>query len=311
MIRWKPATFSLRWMTWLAPWVGASLGFLYGLVDREVILESLGAPAPFRQLDRLLEFTLPAILGLLAGLLINHARRQRLVNRLLSAENAQFQRHLLTQTLGSHILHEIRNPLHNVGAVVEGWYAHLPPEEVATLQRNIEHLQAIIKQLSRWGALDDALDLREFTSFSSWFDEFERTRIRSQLQQEGVTLGKRLQPVTVAQHPLLLEQCLLSLFNNALEAIRRGTPSHRSILISASLDPEQPGFVEIRLSNTGELYPKETLAKQGGEPIESGHGLGLGLVLAQRTLAQVGGTLRLANEQGRATATLRIPGEAE
>lgn len=310
-MRQRQATFFFKWKPWMAPLVGVSFGFLYALVDRELILESLKAPAPFLWLDRFLEFTLPAILGLLTGLLINHAHRQRRINRLLSAENAQFQRHLLTQTLGSHILHEIRNPLHNVGAVVEGWQARLPPKEVATLQRNLEHLQAIIKQLSRWSTLDDALDLRESTPLCSWFDEFERTRIRSQLHQDNVVLEKRLQDVAVALHPLLLEQCLIALFNNALEAIRRVAPTHRFIRICASVSSEQRGFVEIQLSNTGDLHPEEVLSKQGGEPIKSGHGLGLGLVLVQRTLAHVGGTLRLANEQGRATATLRIPGERE
>ena len=222
-------------------------------------------------------------------------------------ENVKLQRHLLTQTLSAHILHEIRTPLHNLAAVLEDRELRLTPEDVSTLQRNLSRLQTVTAQLSRWTTYDDDLDLRAPVLFDPWLSEFVLNKVQPQMQDMNIHFKQRIDPVVLQMHPLLLEQCLVPLFHNALEAVSRGN-GLRSICFTATSGSDQEGYVEVQIRNDGELYPDIVLATQGKEPIDSQHGLGLGLVLTRRSLELVGGTLQLSNKDGQAHATLWIPG---
>jgi C4-dicarboxylate-specific signal transduction histidine kinase len=72
---------------------------------------------------------------------------------------------------------------------------------------------------------------------------------------------------------------------------------------------ERENMVEAELRNSGARYPEAVLSVQANEPIHSTSGLGLGLVLVRRALEQVGGTIRLANQEDQACTTLWIPGQ--
>lgn len=293
---------------WHAPVLGMGVGLAYGFIDRRLILQSLHAPGTILWLDEMVELSFPMVLGLLAGILVNHARRQARINHMLSTVNAKLQRNVLMQTLGSHILHEIRNPLHNIDAVLEGWEKKLPPEEAQTLQRNIHRLQAVIKQLSRWNALDDEMELRQEVPLAKWVEMFVRERVHQQLHQEGILLEQAIEPSKVWMHPLMLEQCFIALFDNSIKAVLH-EKGPRTISLTARVSLHRPAFVEIQLRNSGASYPEEVLLKQGREPVESRQGLGLGLVLVQRTLEPIGGSIQLSNDAGQATTLLWIPGQ--
>jgi len=303
-------TILTLWKQWRPSLIGLVIGLIYGILSQMLDIEAMHAPRVVIWLDNLVSVVFPGIFGILAGLVYNHVRWQARINRTLSTVNTQLQRHLLTQTLSAHILHEVRNPLHNVTAVLESWQERLPAEDVAILQRNLNRLHTVTNQLSRWTASDDEINLREPVQLGSWLEVFLLDKVRPRLRDSDITLEQDIDSLFVHMHPLLLEQCFTFLFNNALEAVSRGQ-APQTIALSATLSSNQAGHVEIRLRNSGQLYPEAVLAAQGREPVDSQHGLGLGLVLMRRSLELVGGSLQLANEVDRASTTLWIPGHSQ
>ena len=79
---------SLNWFQrpWRTPLIGLACGLIYGITEHAVDLESLHAPEAFMVLDDAIVLWLPALLGLLAGFVINAMRRQERLNRELSTE---------------------------------------------------------------------------------------------------------------------------------------------------------------------------------------------------------------------------------
>ncbi len=298
----------VRLRAWRAPVIGLALGLVYGGVTSVIDLEKLKAPRLFFVLDSILTVLLPMTLGALAGMVFNYIRRQVRTNRILSMQNAKFQGELLTHLLGSHILHEIRNPLHNLTAVLEGWRQRVPPEELSIVHRNLLRLQVVTDQLSHWSSLKDAIDLRQAVPLRPWLDEFLTDKVRPQLHAANIHLEEELEPVLVAMHPLLLEQCFVALFNNALEAVT----GHeiRIIRLSVRRGRKRQGYAEIEIRNTGTPYPEAVLADQAAQPLTDHFGPGLGLLLVRRTLEQVDGSLLLANGGGEACTTIWIPESA-
>ena len=295
----------MRSRAWRAPAIGLVIGLVYGSIVSVVDLEELKAPQVFFVLDNILTVLLPMLLGMLAGMVFNYIRRQARTNQILSTQNAKLQGELLTHLLGSHILHEIRNPLHNLTAVLEGWQHRVPPEELSIIQRNLLRLQAVTSQLSHWSSMKDAIDLQQAVPLGPWLNEFLTDKVRPQLHEANIHLEEELEPVLVAMHPLLLEQCFVALFNNALEAVA----GHEIRIIRLSVKPsrERPGYVEVEIRNTGAPYPEAVLTAQAAQPLSDHAGPGLGLLLVRRTLEPVGGSLLLANVGGEARTVIWIP----
>ena len=292
---------------WRAQIVGAIIGLIYGVIEHTLDLEALQAPKIIVLVDDLMVFCLPMVLGTLAGLVFNYVRRQQHVNWSLSTENARLEREVFAQLLSSHLLHEIRNPLHNLQAALARWQQQLAPEQAALLQRNLERLEAATSHLTHWNVLSEEINVREAVPLRRWLEEFVQDKVRPQLHAEQIRYEQDVADVEVRMHPLFLEQCFVTLFNNALDAVARAS-SPRIICVSAGLSAQVPDHVEVRFSNTGTPYSGEVLAKQGREPVESQRGMGVGLLLICRTLEQIGGTFSLSNADGRATTILRIPG---
>lgn len=300
-----------RWVRTVAPWplpvAGMLLGATYGVVEHLLDARLESGPQALAILHDIVEYLLPVLLGGLAGVVVNYARRQSRLNAVLSTQNSKLQRQFFTQTLSAHILHEIRNPLHNLRAVIESWRPQMAEEEAVMLRRNLSRLALVADQLSRWNALDESVDLKAPTPLRPWLQDFLADKVRPQTASSDIIVESRVEPVTVRMHPLLLEQCFVTLFANALEAAARGQPP-RIIVLSARAHPDQPGMAEVELRNSGLRYPDAVLATQGSAPAESAQGLGLGLVLVRRALEQAEGSLRLENREGQACTTLWIPG---
>lgn len=123
------------------------------------------------------------------------------------------------------------------------------------------------------------------------------TQLVEQLQPDlGPAVGGRVE----------LQQVLLNLLVNALDAMRDVPVSERAVTVeTASAD----GWVELRVCDAGPGIP-ESLLPEIFRPFftTKQHGLGMGLAISRSILEACGGTLTAANRPGGgAQFTLRLP----
>jgi C4-dicarboxylate-specific signal transduction histidine kinase/ABC-type uncharacterized transport system substrate-binding protein len=110
--------------------------------------------------------------------------------------------------------------------------------------------------------------------------------------------------------PVQIQQVLLNLVMNGMDAMNRTPPSLRTITISSSLMAASAIKVEVRDRGSG--IPA-TAEKRVFEPFYTtkDHGLGLGLAICQTIVHEHGGTLTLKNdEDGGAVAAFWLPARA-
>lgn len=278
-------------------------GLAYGLFDWAYLDRlSPSAPAALTWLDEFVDLVWPVVMGVGIGLGVNLLRRQRRLNRQLSIENLQSQRHVMANVLISQLLHDIRNPIHNLAAALEDAAEPVSEERRALIRRNVEQLKRVTEQLSRWGAVYDMINPSEPVALGPWMEAFIGDQVQPRLRQLGIHCSRQIAPVTVRLHPLLLEQIFVPLITNACEALA-GAPS-KQLTLTARADN---GGVDIALANTG-AFSGEVLAAQGRNPVQSQEGLGLGLLLVRKLLEQVGGSMSLENRDGQAVVRLRLAG---
>lgn len=296
---------------WFWPLLGGALGLLYGVVDWVILdQQGRGTPELLKLGEELVDLILPVLAGLAGGFGVNLLLYQTRANAQLSLENSQLQRHILTSTLISQLLHDIRNPIHNLAAAIESGASQLPEEERQIVRRNLERLEHIVAQYSRWGALQDALDPTEPVALHPWLQTFVHEKLRPLLRSLNAQCVLQIDPVRICMHPILLEQVFTTLCANAYEAMAH-THGLQRLTIAAHQSTEDPTRILLRLANTGSPFPQDVLTEQGRKPVASRQGLGLGLVLVRKMLEQAGGDVRLSNEDCQAVVTILLPGQPE
>lgn len=294
---------------WLAPVLGAAIGILYGIFDRFVLdAPHIDKPVLVETVHELFDVMLPILLGIVIGLGFNLIMRQRRFNAYLSTRNSQLQRHFYTNALMSHILHEIRNPVHNLSAVLEDAGKNLPQEQLNILQRNLKNLKDTSSHWARWSAIQEDINPKEPVPIKPWLVNFIDDKIRPQLKDSNIRFEQRLSAAKVNLHPFLLEQILITIFDNALEALGKSREP-RSLQFTCALSNSQDSLVELRLKNSGSVFPDYVIEAQGKNPVNSRQGLGLGLMLVRKILKPFGGNIQLVNYGNSAEVILLIPGE--
>jgi two-component system, LuxR family, sensor kinase FixL len=105
---------------------------------------------------------------------------------------------------------------------------------------------------------------------------------------------------------LQIEQVLLNLMRNAIEAIRDNGNSHGAILIEAK--PADKEFIKVRLHDSGPGFPHE-LIENGFLPLSStkADGLGIGLPLCKSIVEAHGGGLWLDESSQGASVCFTLP----
>jgi signal transduction histidine kinase len=109
--------------------------------------------------------------------------------------------------------------------------------------------------------------------------------------------------------PVLLKQVLLNLLRNAMDALAETPPASRRITIRSALTV---AGVEVSVCDTGTGLPAEIIGKLFTPFVTTKpHGLGIGLVIAQRIVDAHGGTIAAhSNLDGGATFTVTLPRSA-
>lgn len=295
---------------WLYALVGGLVGFGYVVLDEGVLDASQASGGLIAIVHELVDAVVPVLLGITTALGIGVLRRLSRLNERLSLKKERLEKELLFSTLISQMLHEIQNPIHNISAVFEDSDKHLDEEKTAIIRRNLQRLAELRKQYGERYPELETLETESAVPFKKWLDALVEDKLRSQLDAMGIRYQTSLSPVKIKVHSILLEQAALTLFSNAFEALESVPREKREIHVSVR--PENGGrTVELVFRNTGAVFPEPVLEAQAKNVAHSRHGLGLGLLLLHRMIEQVGGTMRLENEQGRAKVTLTLPGGPE
>lgn len=121
-----------------------------------------------------------------------------------------------------------------------------------------------------------------------------------------------LPPVFV--DPIQIEQVILNLVRNSLEEIARADPPVRRIVVGARLAPDEPGFVEIAVRDSGPGFAPE-IAGRLFKPFATtkAAGTGLGLSISRSIVESHGGRIWVATDGSWRGADVRftIPVDSE
>jgi C4-dicarboxylate-specific signal transduction histidine kinase len=227
-------------------------------------------------------------------------------------EMAQREKMVTIGQMATGIAHEIGNPLASLSSVAQYLGRKL------TRHEDKENLLLIRYQVSRISKiLKNMLSLsRPATAEYRWVDVNEVIDNTLSL----VKFDKRMQSVDVENingsdlpmvwlNPQLLEQVLLNLFINALDAMgAKDSRDKRTLGVRRELCD---GQIEIRVSDTG-IGMNPDVCKRAFESFfttkEIGKGTGLGLFISYNLITEVDGSISLESEiDVGTTVVIRIP----
>ncbi len=128
-------------------------------------------------------------------------------------------------------------------------------------------------------------------------------------RQIEVTLDLSSTPCVIDGDQVLLEQVVVNLLRNAMDAVAETAPARRHITIRSAV---KAGEVEVSVSDTGTGLPAEVIGTLFTPFVTTkSHGLGIGLTIAQRIVEAHGGTIAAReNVNGGASFTVTLPRSA-
>ncbi len=209
--------------------------------------------------------------------------------------------------LATGVAHELRNPLTSIKMLVQS-----NREQALAKGAEAEDLEIIEQEIRRMeGTLQHFLDFARPPRLErrplDLCVPIERTLAliagRAGRLRVRVHFDKPGQPIMADADPEQVQQLLLNLTLNALDAMPRGGE------LTVEVNPAADGRVELRVLDTGpgiasDMWPRLF------QPFSSNKdtGLGLGLVISRRIAEGHGGTLHAANrKEGGAAFTLYLP----
>ena len=209
--------------------------------------------------------------------------------------------------LAAGAAHELRNPLTAIKMLVqtnreEAAARGLPVEDLRMIEQEIRRMERSLHTFLDFARLPKP-ERRPIAIAAVVEKTF--ALLEGRARQQGVTLhfAAPANPVVVRVDPEQIQQILVNLVLNALDAMPQG--GRLQVELGASAN----GQVELRVSDTGPGISAQLMPRLF-EPFVSSKetGLGLGLVVSQRIAEAHGGSLRAANRlEGGACFELRLP----
>ena len=125
-------------------------------------------------------------------------------------------------------------------------------------------------------------------------------------RQIEATLDLSSTPCVIDGDQVLLEQVLVNLLRNAMDALAETPPARRRITIRSAVTAAD---VEVSVCDTGTGLPADIIGTLFTPFVTTkSHGLGIGLTIAQRIVDAHGGTIAAhENLDGGATFTVTLP----
>jgi signal transduction histidine kinase len=209
--------------------------------------------------------------------------------------------------MAAAVAHGLRNPLASLRAAAQLVRRH--PEAPSAR----EHLDAIISEVDRLDRrISHLLSFSRPAPFHPMPERLPRLvegllpAFAEPVRERGVELEVDLPPTLpeVRVDPMQLEQALVELVSNALDAMPRG--GRLRIGAHACNGANAPAEVAIEVSDTGGGIPEHLLGSVC-EPFFTTRqeGTGLGLAIAKRYVEQNGGRLEIESRPGSGT-TIRV-----
>lgn len=218
--------------------------------------------------------------------------------------------------MSAGISHELNQPLTAIRAYNDTAMKFIDKDRPDSAKENLGIINDLVARMSeiiryfrtfaREG--DPALEVFDLTGTIKNTKRFMGPR----LEREGVTLVTHVggQSVPVRANQTRLEQVLVNIVGNALDAMREADSPTKRIEIDLSVEPDH-GEAKLSVRDHGPGL-SENVASHAFDPFfttkEAGDGLGLGLSISYNIVKDFDGSLQVENHpQGGAVFTLTLP----
>lgn len=245
----------------------------------------------------------------LEGIIIDISDRKRAEDlaQAHQAELAHAARLGVMGEMASEIAHEVNQPLTAILNYTQAWLRKLKPD-ARHPDNLLEDLESISKLADRAGSIIHGVrrfvrkgetrrslaDINDIVRDAAAIGKVDTNRHQVKLQTQ---LARRLPPVLV--DAIQIEQVILNLMRNAVEAMAHMDPTSRELVIRTRLDN---GHVEVVVTDTGAgLSPEST--QRLFEPFftTKPEGMGMGLAISRSIIDAHGGRLWAGPHPGRGT----------
>lgn len=235
----------------------------------------------------------------------------------LRSELEHVQRVGTLDALASAIAHEINQPLQAILSNAQSALRFLGSDN-PDLKVVSKALHDIVQDDKRAG--DMIRQIRNFVKKQDLTprsynlnDVIERVLdlLHSELVVHNITLSSDLDPNIreLTSNPVQMQQVILNLLINAIEALQNMPPDHRRVTVTTRAEGEKGVFIDIKDSGPGIKENDLNLIFESFYTTKT-HGMGLGLTMCQSIIKAAGGNLMAGNgPEGGAKFTIWLPYE--
>lgn len=204
--------------------------------------------------------------------------------------------------LSAGLAHEIRNPLTSIKILFQSFLESSPPtrKDIEVVLSETERMETLLKQFLAFTHIEEAIpqavDLPEVAQHVLYICRF-------QMQRQGIEVAVEFadMPPVMADRGMI-EQVLLNLIMNAIEAMPEGGILHTSGVIAVG------NRVEIKVRDSGCGIP-ETVREKIFDPFftTKAEGTGLGLSVIHNIVGHFGGTVDFLSDADGTTFIVSFP----